>query len=249
MPARNIVIGDIHGCSLAFNELLRGIGPKPGDTVVTLGDYVDRGIDSQGVLELLLGLESRCNLIPVLGNHDELMLAARRSHSAYRRWLEHGGITTLQSYGDSERMTSIPKRHFQFLEGCRDYYETDSHIFVHASYDPALLLDQQDVATLRWRSLDDGLPARHQSGKVAVLGHSPQRDILDLSHLIAIDTGCGIGGLLTAIDLTTGDIWQVDELGRQRNFRAAANPGVYGSSRFQTRTEKSHVSRTQRRRV
>lgn len=77
MPNRTIAIGDIHGCSAAFRALLTAISPQPGDTIVTLGDYVDRGVDSKGAIDLLIELEKRCRLVPLLGNHDEMMLEAQ----------------------------------------------------------------------------------------------------------------------------------------------------------------------------
>ena len=71
---RTIAIGDIHGCSQAFNSILTAIDPQAEDTIITLGDYVDRGMDSKGVLDMLISLSKRCNLVPILGNHDEMML-------------------------------------------------------------------------------------------------------------------------------------------------------------------------------
>ena len=68
MP-RTIAIGDIHGCSIALAILITAIDPKPDDTIIPLGDFVDRGIDSKGVLDQLIALANRCNLIPILGNH------------------------------------------------------------------------------------------------------------------------------------------------------------------------------------
>ena len=67
MPGRTIAISDIHGCSTAFRALLTAISPQPDDTIVTLGDYVDRGIDSKGVIDILIDLERSCRLVPLLG--------------------------------------------------------------------------------------------------------------------------------------------------------------------------------------
>ena len=147
MP-RTIAIGDIHGCSDALASVLRAIDPKPDDTIIMLGDYVDRGIDSRGVIDLLIRLKGDCQLIPILGNHDEMMLRARDDKSAFEEWLEIGGITTLDSYGATGLMSHVPKEHFRFLESCRSWFETDTHLFVHANYDPVLSFDQQDERTL-----------------------------------------------------------------------------------------------------
>ena len=85
------------------------------------------------------------------------------------------------------------------------YFETDTHFFVHANYDPKLPLAQQDGRTLRWLSLLDSVPGPHCSGKIAIVGHTPQEDVLKLGHLICLDTGCGLGGKLT--EMGTGEVW------------------------------------------
>jgi serine/threonine protein phosphatase 1 len=160
MP-RTIAIGDIHGCSDALVSVLLAIDPKPDDTIITLGDYVDRGMDSKGVLDMLIELSKRCLLIPILGNHDEMMLRARASKSAFRDWWEWGAIETLDSYGDSGRIELIPDGHFKFLESSVPWFESKAHFFVHANYDPDLPLDQQDERMLRWLSLRDYVPGPH----------------------------------------------------------------------------------------
>ena len=203
MP-RTIAIGDIHGCSNALASLLQAINPLPDDTIITLGDYVNRGMDSKGVLDTLIELSGCCRLIPILGNHDEMMLAARGSKSAFRHFLEFGGIETLDSYGDSGQISLIPDEHFEFLNSCLPWFETDTHFFTHGNYDPDLPLDQQRDRTLRWLSLRDSVPSPHCSGKIAVVGHTPQPEVLNLGHLICLDTGCAYGGKLTAMDVVSG---------------------------------------------
>ena len=207
MP-RTIAIGDIHGCSDALVSVLLAIDPKPDDTIITLGDYVDRGMDSKGVLDMLIELSKRCRLITILGNHDEMMLRARESKSAFRDWWEWGAIETLDSYGESGRIELIPDGHFKFLESSVPWFESKTYFFVHANYNPDLPLDQQDERMLRWLSLRDYVPGPHASGKIAVVGHTPQAEVLDLGHLICIDTGCAIGGKLTAMETGSGEVWQ-----------------------------------------
>lgn len=214
---RTIAIGDLHGCSIAFAALIELIEPQPQDTLVTLGDYVDRGIDSKGVLEKLIDLQSRCNLVPILGNHDEMFLHARDGKSNFQFWLNCGGDSCLDSYGSSSQLSLIPQSHFRFMKSCRSYYETETHIFIHANYKPETPLAELDDQTLRWLSLRDYVPtSRHFSGKIAIMGHTPQQEILDLDHLICIDTNCCSGGWLTALDVSSRQVWQVDERGQQR---------------------------------
>jgi serine/threonine protein phosphatase 1 len=181
MP-RTIAIADIHGCSHALASILRAIDPQPHDSVITLGDYCNRGMDSKGVLDTLIELSKRCRLIPILGNHDEMMLKAKTSRSAFRHFLEFGGIETLDSYGDSGQISLVPKEHFNFLESCLPWFENDTHFFTHGNYDPDLPLDQQDGRTLRWLSLRDSVPGPHCSGKIAVVGHTPQPEVLNLGN-------------------------------------------------------------------
>lgn len=218
MP-RIIAIGDIHGCSAAFASLIEFIDPQAQDTIVTLGDYVDRGIDSKGVLDHLIALAAKCNVVPILGNHDQMMLQSRDSRSDFQFWLNCGGDSALDSYGSTGRLSLIPRRHFRFLESCVSYFETESNLFVHANYLQETPLVEHDDRTLRWLSLADHRPqGLHCSGKVAILGHTPQVEVLDLSYLVCIDTHCCDGGWLTAFEVNTKQIWQVNEAGRLRSI-------------------------------
>lgn len=209
--SRTIAVGDIHGCSFVLNSILAHIGPRPDDTIITLGDYVDRGMDSRGVLDLLIELSGRCRLIPILGNHDEMMLRARDSRAALRNWMEFAGITTLDSYGASGQIDSIPDEQFEFLKSCIPFFETETHVFTHANYDPTLPFERQDPRTLRWLSLHEHQPEPHFSGKTVVVGHTPQVEIFDLGHLVCIDTGCGYFGKLTAMEIETGRRWETEQ--------------------------------------
>ncbi len=217
MDARTIAIGDIHGCSAAFHALIEAIHPQPDDVMVTLGDYINRGLDSRDVLDRLIDLGRRCRLVPILGNHDQMLLEAR-SGLHPTTWLGMGGIATLDSYGTDRDLALIPDEHFAFLEGCLDHHETETHIFVHANYDPELPMAEQSVSMLRWESLRDMTPGPHDSGKIVIVEHSSQKsgEILDLGHLKCIDTHCHGGGWQTALEVNAGDVWQVDREGRMR---------------------------------
>jgi len=216
MP-RTIAIGDIHGCSTALAKLIERIAPQPDDVLVPLGDFVDRGIDSKGVVEQLIALGDRCHLVPILGNHEEMMLGAREGWSDLRFWINCGGLACLDSYGSTGRIDLIPRSHFAFLESCRTHFETERHFFVHANYKPEVPLDRLDIHTLRWLSLRDYVPPMpHCSRKIAIVGHTPQPEVLDLGYLKCLDTNCCHGGWLTALDVDSGQLWQVDEKGEVR---------------------------------
>jgi serine/threonine protein phosphatase 1 len=232
MRRRMSTIGDVHGCSRALEVLLDAIDPGEADQIVTLGDYVNRGPDSRGVLDHLIVLERHCTLIPLLGNHDEMFLEALTSagtgHShALSSWLWMGGDATLASYGISTgdtsgvRSTNIPAEHRAFLERCYAYHETDTHIFLHANYDPALTLDDQPLEPLRWESLRDGIPGPHRAGKRVITGRTAQKSgkVLHLGHIVCVDTYCYGGGWLTAYDVHTEEIWQTNRLGEVRSPR------------------------------
>jgi serine/threonine protein phosphatase 1 len=217
MPDRIIAIGDIHGCSAALDAVLAAIDPRPGDTIVTLGDYIDRGPDARGAIDRLLALAKRCRLVPILGNHDEMLLEiVSYRPSLLADWLSFGGDATLASYGG--RLEQIPEEHVAFLRDCVSWHESDGHFFVHASYDPRKPLNKQPLDVLRWESIRDRVPGPHRSGKVAVLSHTSQKngEVLDLGHLICIDTWVYGDGWLTALEVQSGQLWQADKNGRMR---------------------------------
>lgn len=210
MTNRIIAIGDIHGCSSALSKILDLVQPSPTDTVVTLGDVIDWGPDSRGVIEILLELRQHCHLIPILGNHEEMLLYADRSISEFKNWLHSGGQKTLDSYGSGTTLADVPLSHTEFLRSFRRCFETKDHIFVHANYCWYSPLDQQPPSLLRWISIEETIPRPHLSSKTVILGHQPG-PVRDGGFFQCIDTGCGLGGHLTAIDAGTGRLWQVEE--------------------------------------
>jgi serine/threonine protein phosphatase 1 len=204
--ARLFAIGDIHGCSTALQKLIESIDPHPQDTIVILGDFIDCGPDSKGVIDQLLELSGRCQMIPLLGNHEEMLLSILDDNSDPTHWLDLGGRETLNSYSpDSTTLDVIPDAHIQFIRACRDFHETDTHIFVHANYDPNRPMNWLGATKLRWEHLDVARLRPHYTGKTVVVGHTPQPNgkVLDLGFLIGIDTDCCRGGWLTAIEVIT----------------------------------------------
>ncbi len=212
MP-RLLAIGDIHGCCIALRTLLESVQVGANDTLVMLGDYVDRGPDSNGVLDTLIELRARTNLITLRGNHEIMMLHARDSRAAIPTWMDCGGDATFESY-HATTLDDIPRSHWDFLESCVAYHEEPSHFFVHASAMPdRALADQPDTALL-WEHLDVR-PARHFSGKTMICGHTPQYNGLPLNwgHAVCLDTNAHDGGWLTCMDVFSGQYWQANEAG------------------------------------
>jgi len=216
---RTIAIGDIHGYSAALDGLLAAIAPQADDVIVALGDFVGRGPDSPGVLDRLIRLAGRCRLVPILGNHDEMFLEiCEGKEDLMPDWLLFGGDTTYRSYG-REVPDGVPAEHVAFLKHCPDVFETETHFFVHGNYLEQTPLDKQPTTALRWESIRDRQPEPHVSGKTAMVGHTSQKDgeILDLGHLVCIDTYIYGDGWLTAMDVDTKQIWQVDQEGQLRS--------------------------------
>jgi serine/threonine protein phosphatase 1 len=215
MPGRTIAIGDIHGCSAALRALIEAFAPTADDLLIPLGDYVDRGPDSRGTIDLLLDLETRCRMVPLLGNHELMLLDALNNPYSVGPWRDCGGNATLLSYGSLLR---IPANHLEFIRRCKRYYETDSHFFVHANYAYDMPLDEQPDYLLFWEHLHYSTPQPHDNDKIAVVGHTSQKsgEICDLGYVIGIDTFCHGGGWLTALDVGSGQLWQADREGRLR---------------------------------
>jgi len=224
---RLLAVGDIHGCLPALETLLATVQPQPDDTLVALGDYVDRGPKSREVIERLIQLQRQCRLIPLLGNHDQMMLMVHDGQrELYIDWLLFGGSATMQSYG-IEDAQDLPAAHVDFLRSCRLFHETERHFFVHGNYQAELPLDQQPNEAVMWESLKARRPGPHISGKIAIVGHSSQKsgEILDLGYLKCIDTWCYGNGWLTALDVESGQVWQADKDGRLREEMAKEEKG------------------------
>jgi serine/threonine protein phosphatase 1 len=217
---RTLAIGDIHGCGKALRALAESVPIRPSDTIVVLGDFVDRGPETRGVIDWLLEVERRGKLVALRGNHEVMMLQAREDELACREWLECGGDAALASYsrpGERGRLDDIPERHWEFLEqSTRAWYETNSHFFVHANAYPYLALEDQPDYMLYWEKFDH--PPPHESGKVMVCGHTPQRSGIprSIGHAVCLDTGACRGGWLTCLDVDSGVYWQANQAGATR---------------------------------
>ena len=224
---RLIAVGDIHGCSIALRTLIDAIAPNPDETIVALGDVIDCGPDSKGVLDQLITLSSRCHLVTLLRNHEEMLLNALDSRSEFNYWFKLGGEQTLRSYSSAIRPGPevIPNEHVRFIRSFQPYLEITDFIFVHAGYDPDLPMARQSERSLRWESMDSDKIAPHQSGKTVIAGHTRQKsgEILDVGFLKILDTDAFGGGFLTAMEVQTGAIIQANQQGQLR--RPGSAPG------------------------
>jgi serine/threonine protein phosphatase 1 len=216
-----IAIGDIHGCLEPLQALVAQL--PAGEELVFLGDYVDRGPDSAGVIRYLKALATQRPCRFLMGNHEWLMLSAVVDSKAINHWLANGGATTLESYGVNLGLWMRSSDRGAFLEADREffsalplYWQDERTIFVHAGIDIAIPeMDAQDPEVLIWIRERFFLNGEHWKGKEVIFGHTPTQTMglpakrIYQSHRFhGIDTGCVYGGYLTALDSRTHALYQ-----------------------------------------
>lgn len=214
---RTIVIPDIHGCCRTFQHLLQKVGLKKKDTVYLLGDYIDRGPDSRGVIDEIIARQAEgYDMRPLLGNHEDLLLKCLDSgeEGDLWQWLDSGGETTLKSYG-VRNPEDIDPNHIEAMRTLPLYHLTETHIFVHAGLnfcfkDP---LSQKGRESMLWQR-SAVVDRRKIGGRKVVSGHTIQQidqiiGSIPTSH-IRLDNGCFTAGMyagmgsLVALELETG---------------------------------------------
>ncbi|MCK5826807.1 MAG: serine/threonine protein phosphatase [Desulfuromusa sp.] len=226
--SRLIAIGDIHGQADMLRRLLNVVSPQPEDQFVFLGDYIDRGKDSRGVIEQLMQFKADFpDTIFIRGNHEQLLLDTlvelgarvdtrlRDESKEYREcstasdlemFLSNGGNETLRSYRLRD-MTDFPQDHIKFLELTRLWWRFENFVFVHAGVEEGLPLELQDPYALLW----DRLSQPGKDGEIHVVGHHPTTDGQPYFEpgRYNLDTGAVYGQTLTACDVLIKDVWQV----------------------------------------
>jgi serine/threonine protein phosphatase 1 len=208
---RVYAIGDPHGCTGRLAALHAEIAahaaarPAARIVVVHLGDYVDRGPDSAGLIALMrapLPLPDAA-VVNLGGNHEQMMLAAldrRATAEVAAFWLDNGGGATLESYGadpdDPETWDAVPDRDLEWLRGLRPSLALGGYFFAHAGVRPDVPLERQDAMDLAWIR-EPFLSWRGRLPAVVVHGHTPSDGPEVLPHRIGVDTGAVYGGPLT----------------------------------------------------
>jgi serine/threonine protein phosphatase 1 len=214
MTERIFAIGDIHGCNRELKQLLALIRPDPlTDTLVFIGDYIDRGPDPRGVIDTLLDLKKTFpRLICLQGNHESMFLNYYLEGRDEGFYFANGGGMTLSSYGlartDARAGTGFPKDHLRFLASLRLYHETEAYLFVHAGLRPGIPLAGQSPEDLLWIRREF-IDSDWDFGKTIVFGHTPLPEPLLQGNKIGIDTGLVYGGCLTCIELPSRTLIQV----------------------------------------
>ncbi len=215
-PERLFVIGDIHGCLDKLEQLWDRIDPRPGkDQLVFLGDYIDRGEDSSGVLDYLLQLKKTYpNTIFLMGNHEKMFMDFLAGVDR-ALFIYNGGESTINSYigrmenawrsvrgiSDEEALNLlVPEHHRAFLQELHHYYETENYIMVHAGLRYGIPPEQQSLEDLVWIR-EEFIYSEEDFGKRVVFGHTPFVRPLVLENKIGIDTGAVYGNSLTCLVL------------------------------------------------
>jgi serine/threonine protein phosphatase 1 len=198
-------IGDIHGCFQNLKSLVDKIPFQPDyDTIVFLGDYIDRGPDSFSVVSYLIDLKNNCkNAVFLKGNHED-MLDGFISGTNRNLFLANGGEQTLRSYlkvQNSQSSFPIPAKHLEFFRSLLPYYETEDFIFVHAGLKEGVALQDQYPHDLFWIR-NQFIYSDYDFGKRIVFGHTPFPEPHISPNKIGIDTGAVYGNKLTCVELT-----------------------------------------------
>jgi serine/threonine protein phosphatase 1 len=156
--SETFVIPDIHGRLDLLRDGLAEIAARSqgkGDTIVAIGDYVDKGPASRGVIELLLsGVGEDLHLVTLKGNHDAMMVGALRDPAKMAGWLAKGGDAALASYGGDP--ASVPQAHIDWLDRLQPFHVDTHRLYVHAGVDPKISLDGQSEETLLWKRYPKG---------------------------------------------------------------------------------------------
>ena len=189
---RTIAIGDIHGCARSLDGLLKLLNLQSDDHIIFIGDYMDRGPNSKGVIDRLIALKKEVRCTFLRGNHEDLFLGYL-DDGEYDIFAINGGIATLSSYMDPEGDMEIPESHIEFVRKTEFYLETEEFLFVHAGLRPDMTvaenLAENNREVFLWER-SHLKAAELPWEKTVVCGHTPQPEVVNRPELINIDTGC-----------------------------------------------------------
>jgi serine/threonine protein phosphatase 1 len=194
---RTFVISDIHGCNEAFRLALKKVNLKKTDTLILLGDLVDRGFDSKGVLDtVMLLIENNFNVVCLMGNHEQMLLNSIDDNLIKINWLKNGGKETLSSFLTSS-IDKIPLKYIDFIKTFKNYHIQNEFIFVHAGINMTIDNPFDDIENMLWlRDQDKFYNKDWLENRIVIHGHNPTsieliiNDILMKKNIICIDNGC-----------------------------------------------------------
>jgi serine/threonine protein phosphatase 1 len=213
------VIGDIHGCCKELTCLIENLPLKQNDSLVFLGDYIDRGPDSRGVVSYLLDLQrdSSYEFSFLKGNHEAMLLSFLGLGGQYgEMFFYNGGVATLASYGLSTQnlsseyaLSAIPPAHIEFYKNLQNYHVVAPYLCVHAGIHPLKSLEEQSEAELLWIR-NKFIYSSHPLPYTVLFGHTPQTDVFfDLPYKIGLDTGLVYGNKLSCLETEERVLYQV----------------------------------------
>lgn len=220
MTQRLFAIGDIHGCFDSFRTLVEEkIQIRTDDKIVLLGDYIDRGAQSREVIDYIIELQSNgFDIVPLLGNHESMLLDAYYDVGQLSLWIQNGGTETLKSFGISS-LKNIERRYIDFFIGLPYYFAFEDYLFVHAGFNDDLSNPFEDRYHMIWKCKEK---YEHPSlkDKTIVHGHRPvsvnicKENVLGKNKVINVDTGCVYSehtgyGTLTALELYANGLYFV----------------------------------------
>ena len=184
---RYIAITDIHGERAKLDNLLSKIEFYPTDTIVFMGDYIDRGPDSKGVVDTIIDLGNRYNCIYLIGSHEYALLHSKEDDYYQFLFDNYGGPATERSYGG---FNNIFKVHGEFFKNLKFYYLTDKYLFVHAGINPDYPLNAQNEVELVYIR-GKFIYSKHNLPQKIIFGHTEfDKPYIDEGK-IGIDLGCG----------------------------------------------------------
>lgn len=226
---KTFAVGDIHGCAKELSALIEEMKPSSEDTVVFLGDYIDRGPDSKGVVEQILQLKNRCRVVCLKGNHEAMFLDFLESpeSSGAGLFILNGGTATLASYAGPGGSFELPQDHLEFFYSLQTTYEDANFFFVHAGVPVKALKEidaEADEMTMLW-GRQPFLSSNFLWEKIVVHGHTPVEKPELLTNRINVDTGCVYDGHLTAVQLPAGKFHQVPKGEKGKPFVVPPDPG------------------------
>ena len=216
---RCFVIGDIHGCLTELRCLIDNLPLKTGDRIVFLGDYIDRGPDSKGVVSYLIDLQRQgaYELVFLKGNHEDMLLSYLGLGGQHGDvFLPNGGKSTSESYGVStttptpgELMLRMPAAHLDFYRELKLSYLMPPFLCVHAGIHPAKALEEQSEIEMLWIR-NQFIYRAHRLPYTVLFGHTPQHEVFfDLPYKIGLDTGLVYGNLLSCLDTDAKMLYQI----------------------------------------
>ncbi|MFH0976764.1 MAG: metallophosphoesterase family protein [Spirochaetota bacterium] len=213
------LIGDIHGCIDHLDNLYSKIKNliSDNDTLIFLGDYIDRGPDSYEVIEYLISLSKENNTIFLKGNHEDMLLKYKSSSLDYQNYMENGGMATIKSYKKNLGSFTIPLNHQVFFNNLTQYFESEDFIAVHAGLNPKIYnIEAQSSYDMLWIR-DKFFRDPRKWEKTIIFGHTPcsilsgqNKEIYfnKDTNIIGIDTGACYGGVLTCLRWPDKSIYQ-----------------------------------------